>query len=181
MHLSFGITEGSDAVIVTPSSLGRASMFSMCFLDEVFEYGLLVDSRGGTDGVTLDDAYIDEMGMIGIGRILDATPHGPHFTFDMFGVSMLEMDGDDSITEVATPDLTSVEGASNPVDPPFSFDSMSGFVTHYDVMSYRNNNDMSIFEYLPMSQHFPLITPQAPKTYIHDIDNEGDPDVQLSG
>ena len=131
--------------------------------------------------MTLDDAYIDEMGMIGIGRILDATPHGPHFTFDMFGVSMLEMDGDDSITEVATPDLTSVEGASNPVDPPFSFDSMSGFVTHYDVMSYRNNNDMSIFEYLPMSQHFPLITPQAPKTYIHDIDNEGDPNVQLSG
>ena len=27
-------------------------MFSMCFPDEVFDYGLLVDFGGGTDGVT---------------------------------------------------------------------------------------------------------------------------------
>ena len=31
------------------------------------------------------------------------------------------------------------------LDPPLSFDSMSGFVTRYDVMSDGNNNDMSIF------------------------------------
>ena len=30
-------------------------MLSMCFPDEVFDYGLLVDSKGGTNGVTLDD------------------------------------------------------------------------------------------------------------------------------
>ena len=89
MHLSFGITEGSDAVIVTPSSLGQTNMFSMCFPDEVFDYGLPMDSKGGTDGVTLDNAYADEMDMISIGRILDTTPHGPHSTFDLFGVSML--------------------------------------------------------------------------------------------
>ena len=28
------------------------------------------------------------MDMIGIGRILDATSHEPHYTFDMFGVSV---------------------------------------------------------------------------------------------
>ncbi|RVW21495.1 hypothetical protein CK203_111259 [Vitis vinifera] len=156
-------------------------MFSMCFPDEVFDYGLLVDSGGGTNGVTLDDAYTDEMDMIGIGRILDAAPHGPHSTFDMFRVSMLEMDGDDSITDVATPDFTFVKGVSDLVDPPLSFDSMSGFVTHYDVMSDANNNEMSIFEYLPMSQHFPLIAPQAPTTQIHDIDDVGDPNGLLSG
>ncbi|RVW68670.1 hypothetical protein CK203_063413 [Vitis vinifera] len=117
MHLSFGITEASDVVIVAPSSLGRANMFSMCFPDEVFDYGLLVDSGGGTNGVTLDDAYTDEMDMIGIGRILDAAPHGPHSTFDMFRVSMLEMDGDDSITDVATPDFTFVKGVSDPCGP----------------------------------------------------------------
>ena len=72
-------------------------MFSMCFPDEVFDYGLPMDSKGGTDGVTLDNAYADEMDMISIGRILDTTPHGPHSTFDLFGVSMLELDGDDSI------------------------------------------------------------------------------------
>ena len=106
IHLSSRITEGYDVVIVAPSSSGQTSMFSMCFSDEVLDYGLLVDFGGGTDGVTLDDTYNDEMDMIGIGRILDAAPHGPHSAFDMFGVSMLESDGDDSITDVATPDFT---------------------------------------------------------------------------
>ena len=38
-----------------------------------------------------------------------------------------------------------VEEAADLVGPPLSFDSMSGFVTRYDVISYGNNNDMSIF------------------------------------
>ncbi|RVW27352.1 hypothetical protein CK203_109420 [Vitis vinifera] len=138
VHLSSGITEASNVMIVAPSSPSQANMFFMCFPDEDFDYGLLVDSRGGPDGVTLDDAYTDEMDMIGI-------------------------------------------GASNPVDPPLSFDFMSGFVTYYDVMSNGNNNDMSLFEYLPVSQHFPLIAPQAPTTLIHDIDDVGDPNEPLSG
>ena len=156
-------------------------MFSMCFLDEIFDYGLLVDSRGGIDGVTLDDAYTDEMDMIGIGHILDIAPHGPHSAFDLFGVSMLEMDGDDFITDVITPDFTSIEKAFDPMDPPLSFDSMSRFVTCYDVMSEGNSNDMSIFEYLPVSQQFPFIAPQAPTTQIHDIDDVRNPDGPLSG
>ena len=53
---------------------------------------------------------------------------------------------------------------------------MSEFVTRYDVLSNGNNNDMSIFEYLPVSQHFPLIATQAPITQIHDIDDVGNPD-----
>ena len=96
-------------------------MFSMCFPNEDFDYGLLVDSRGGPDEVTLDDAYTGEMDMIGIGRILDATPHRPHSAFDLFGVSMLEMDGDDFITDVAIPSFISVEGASDLMDPPLFF------------------------------------------------------------
>ena len=48
-------------------------------------------------------------------------------------------------------------------------------------MSDGNNNDMSIFEYLPVSQLFPLIATQAPTTQIHDIDDVGDPDGPLSG
>ena len=108
-------------MIVAPSSPGQTSMFSMCFPDEVFDYGLLVDSRGGTDGVTLEGAYTDEMDMIGTCRFLHAAPHGPHYAFDLFGVSMLELDGDDSITGIATPNFTSVEGVSNPMGPPFFF------------------------------------------------------------
>ena len=151
MYLSSGITEASDAMIVAPSSPGRANMFSMCFLNEVFDYGLPVDSKVRTNGVILDNAYTDEMDMIGIGRILDTAPHRPHSVFDLFGVSMLKLDGDDSIIDVATPDFTSTEGTSNPVDSPLSFYSMSGFVTRYDVMFDGNNNDISIFEYLHVS------------------------------
>nr|CAN74751.1 hypothetical protein VITISV_043770 [Vitis vinifera] len=146
-------TLGFDVVIVTPSSSDWANMFSICFPNEVFDYGLLMDSRGGTDGVTLDDAYTDEMDMIGIGCILDAAPHGLHFAFDLFGVSMLESDGDDFITNVATHDFTSIEGVSNPVDPLFYFDSMSRFVTRYDASTAQ----------------------------IHDIDDVGNPNGPPSG
>ena len=66
------------------------------------------------------------------------------------------------------------------MDPHFSFDSMSRFVTRYDVISDGNNNDISIYEYLPVSQHFPLIAPQAPTTQLHDIDDVGDLDGPLS-
>ena len=47
----------------------------------------------------------------------------------------------------------SVKGASDSVDPPFSFDTMSGFVNRFDEIS-NGNNDMSIFKYLLVSQHF---------------------------
>ena len=44
----------------------------------------------GIDGVTLPDTYIDEMDMIGIGCILNASSHEPHSTFDMFIVSAID-------------------------------------------------------------------------------------------
>ena len=81
--------------------------------------------------------------------------------FDMFGISMLEINDDDGL--VATDiihDIVYVEGASDSVDLPLYFDTMSGFVTRFDDVS-NGNNDMSIFEYLPVSQHFPLITPST--------------------
>ena len=40
---------------------------------------------------------------------------------------------------------------------------------------------MSIFEYLPVSQHFPLITPSAPTTHIYDVDDVEDTDDPLGG
>ncbi|RVW71792.1 Transposon Ty3-I Gag-Pol polyprotein [Vitis vinifera] len=155
----------------------------MCFPEEVPDYDLPMDLGYGTD----------EMDMIGIGRIFDAAPHGPHTVFDMFGVFVLETDEDDSIPDaytddmdfigiglldVVTSDFTSVEGASDSVDPPLSFDTMSGFVTRFDDIS-DGNNDMSIFEYLNVSQHFPLIAPPAPTTHIYDVDDVGDTDDPL--
>ena len=43
--------------------------------------------------------------MIATGRILDTTPHGPHSTFDMFGVSMIDFD-----------DMTLYDACTNAMD-----------------------------------------------------------------
>ena len=51
-----------------------------------------MDLGDDTDRLTLPDTYIDNTDMIGIGRILDATPHEPHYAFDMFGVSAIDFE-----------------------------------------------------------------------------------------
>ena len=89
MCLSSKTTEPPEAMIVAPPSPNRASVFSMCFLEEVPDYVLPMDLGDDIDGVTLPDTYIDKMDMIGTSRILDTAPHGPYYAFDMFGVSMI--------------------------------------------------------------------------------------------
>ena len=174
--------------------------------------------------MTFPNTYIDEMGMISIGRILDVAPHEPHFSFDMFrvsaidfedvtlydacanvmdiigtghivdaalpgprsvfdifGISMLEIDDDDRL--VATyiiHNTVSVKEAFDFVDPPLSFDTLSEFVTRFDDIS-DGNNDMSIFEYFLVSQHFPFTTPVIPTTHIYDINDVGDTNDPLGG
>ena len=131
--------------------------------------------------VTLYDAYVDVMDMIGTGHILDAAPPGPRSTFYMFGISMQEInDYDGPVATDIIHNTVVVEVASNFVDPPLSFDTMSRFVTHFGDIFY-GNNDISIFEYLSMSQHFPLITPPAPTAHIFDVDDVGDTNHPLGG
>ena len=132
-----------------------------------------------TDDVTFYDACTNEMDMIDTGCILDVAPHGPRSTLDMFGAFILEIDDDDFVT-VVTLDVITVEGASNSVDPPLSFDTMSGFVTHFDDVAGGNNNVMSVFEYSPVSLNFPLIVSPTPTTYTHDVDDVRGPNGPLS-
>ena len=132
-----------------------------------------------TNDVTLYDACTDEMDIIGTGRTLDATLHEPRSTLDMFGAFMLEIDDDDSVTFV-TPDVITVKGVSDSMDPPLSFDTMSRFVTCFDDVAGGNNNDISVFEYSPVSLHFPLIVSPTPMAYIHDVDDVRGLDSPLS-
>ena len=132
------------------------------------------------DVVALYDACTNTMDMIGTGRILDASSPRPRSAFDVFGMSMLEFDGNGLVATNITHDTVSVEGASDSMDPSLSFDTMSGFVTRFDDIS-DGNNDMSIFEYLLVSQHFPLIAPPAPIAHICDVDDVGDTDDPLGG
>ena len=74
MHLGTKILETPDVTIVAPLSPDRASMFSVCFPEVVFDYDVLMDIVINVDGVTLLDACTDEMDMIGVGRILNAVP-----------------------------------------------------------------------------------------------------------
>ena len=103
-----------------------------------------------TDDVILYDTCTNVMDMIDIGHILDASSPRPRSAFDVFGISILEFNGDGLVATDITHDTISAEGASDSMDPPLSFDTVSGFVTHFDDFSDDNNN-MSIFEYLPMS------------------------------
>ena len=207
MCLSSETIEPPEAMIVTPSSSDRASVFFMCIPEEIPDYDLPMDLGDGSDGVILSDTYMDAMDMINTSRILDAAPYGPHFSFDMFGVSMidyamniigtslildasppgprsafdvfvfsmLEFDDDGLVATNITHD-TVVEGASDSMDPPLSFDIMFGFVTRFDGFSDDNND-----EYFPMSQHFPLIASPAPAPYVCDINDMGDIDDPLGG
>ena len=90
--MSFETTEPPKAMIVAFPSPDRASVFSMCFLEEILDYDLPMDLGDGSDGVIMTDTYMDEMDMISTGRILDIAPHGPHSAFDMFRVSMIDSD-----------------------------------------------------------------------------------------
>ena len=197
MCLSSETTEALGAMIVAPLLPSQASVVSLCFPEEVPDYDLPMDLGDDIDRVTIPDTYINEMDMIGIGRILNATPHEPYYAFDMFGVSNIdfedvtlydayanamdminrfntthildaappgprsifymfgiskqEINDDDGL--VATDIIHNnifVEGASDSVDPPLSFDTMSGFITRFGDIS-DGNNDMSIFEYFPVS------------------------------
>ena len=132
------------------------------------------------DNVTLYYACTDAMDMIGSGRIMDASSPRPRSAFDVFGISMLEFDGDGLVATDITHDTVSVEGASDSVDPPLSFDTMFGFVTRFDDIS-DGNNYMSIFVYLLVSHHFPLIAPPVPIAHVCDVDDEGDTDDPLGG
>ena len=89
----------------------------------------------------------------------------------MFGISILEIDDDDGLVATNTIHNTvSIEEVSDSMDPPLSFDTMSGFVTCFDDI-LDGNNDMI----------FPLITPPAPTTHIYDVDDVGDIEDPLGG
>ena len=62
---------------------------------------------------------------------------------------------------------------SEHVDPPLSFDVLSGFISRFDdVLTLSSYMDMSLFEYFPVSCDITLSTPHSPTSQIFDIDDE---------
>ena len=106
------------------------------------------------------DEYHDEMDMMGISQFLDAVQRESFSPLELFGVSIIKIAEEDQtvpapklpVFVVPTTDMYEstiglVEGVSHFMDPPLSFDILSGFVTHSDYVYDDSVMDLSIYEY----------------------------------
>ena len=64
LQLSNGAPSTSVSIAITPTSPDRASMWSLCFLEEITDDGVIVDPTEMIDGVVPHDEYRDEMDMM---------------------------------------------------------------------------------------------------------------------
>ncbi|RVW61644.1 Retrovirus-related Pol polyprotein from transposon 17.6 [Vitis vinifera] len=106
----------------------------------------------------------------------------PVSAFDMFGVSTIEVfEGTQTLPVPELPEddsslfegiVSPVEGASDLVDPPLSFDVLSGFVSRSDDVSVASFMDLSIFEYSPALVIVPLYLHPTHPLHIFDINDE---------
>ncbi|RVW12913.1 hypothetical protein CK203_097113 [Vitis vinifera] len=81
---------GSDTSIpmeITHPSLDRASLLSLCFLEEINDDGVVIDPTEIIDGVVSHDEYQDEMDMMTVSQITSIVQLQPISPFDMFGMS----------------------------------------------------------------------------------------------
>ena len=144
LQLRGGVPDTSTTLIASPS-LGWYSVLTMCFLDEIADYG-------GIDGVMSFDDYDEELLRMVISQPeLDSA-------LSYFRVLALRYDEDaplapkddaitdDVIVDIASPDIIGhVVGESDVMNPPLSFDVLSGFVScSNDVVSF-SSIDLSIF------------------------------------
>ena len=140
------------------SSPDQASFLSLCFPKKTTDYGIVVEPTRVTDGVVPRDEYRDEMDMMSMSQIVEMVQPEPASPFDLFGMSVIEVV--EEIQIVLTPELmedvtvgddffedtfSSIEGASDFVDPPLSFDILSGFISCSDDVYDSVSIDLSIF------------------------------------
>ena len=120
------------SVMIAPPSPNQANLFSLCFLNETTNYGIVIEPTDMINGVVPHDEYRDEMDMLGISQFLDAVQHEPFSPLEFFGVFVIEIAEEYQIVPtlelstfvVPTIDMyegtiSLVEGASDSVDPPF--------------------------------------------------------------
>ncbi|RVW77843.1 Retrovirus-related Pol polyprotein from transposon 17.6 [Vitis vinifera] len=142
LQLSDGAPDTFFPMTITPTSPDRASMLSLCFPEEITSDGVIVDPTEVIDGVVPHDEYRDEMDMMTVSQIAGIVQLQPVSAFDMFGISTIEVfEGTQTLPVPELPEddsslfegiVSPVEGTSDLVDPPLSFDVLSGFVSRSD-------------------------------------------------
>ncbi|KAJ9679424.1 hypothetical protein PVL29_021374 [Vitis rotundifolia] len=188
LQLSDGAPGTSTSALVAPSSPDRVSFMTLYFPDEIDEHGTFAEVRDIVDGAVPHDEYTDEMLAMSIGQLDGIAQPELASPFDLFGLSVIEIieiaeeiqtaPASDSLDDVtAIDDLFDghaglVEGASDFVDLPLSFDILSGFVSRSDDVYVSSSMDLSIFEYFPVSCDVTLSAPSSPTSQIFDIDDE---------
>ena len=150
-------------------------LMTLYFSDEVNERGTFVEIRDIVDGVVPHDDYIDEMLAMSMSQIDGVVQPELASPFDLFRVSIIEIAEEIQIapTPGFSDDVTVidalfegpvglVEGASDFVDPFFSFDVLSGYVSRSDDVHDYSFMDLSIFEYLLVSCDITYSAPFSP-------------------
>ena len=170
----------SVSMTIAHSFPNRASLLSLCLLEEVTDDGVVVDSTEMIDGTVSHDEYQDEMDMMTMSHITSIVQLQPVSSFDMSTTEVVEetqtipipklLQDDSSLFEGT---ISLVEGVSDLVDPPISFDVLSGFVSRSDDVSIVSFMDLSIFQYSLVScDNISVSAPHSPTPHIFDIDDE---------
>ena len=153
--MSDGAPSTSVFVVIAHSSPNRASLLSLCFLEEIIDDGVVIDPIKMIDGVVPHDEYRDEMNIMTMSQITSIVQLQPVSPFDIFGVSttkVIEETQTIHVLELLEDDGSLFEGIVNPiegvphlVDLPLSFDVLSRFVSRSDDVSIASFMDLSIF------------------------------------
>ena len=147
-HLQLGDeTSGAPvSVMFAHSSPDQASFLSLCFPEKTTDYGIVVEPTRVTDGVVPRDEYRDEMDMMSMSQIVEMVQPEPASPFDLFRMFAIEVA--EEIQIVLAPELmedvtvgddffedtfSSIEGASDFVDPSLSFDILSRFISRSEI------------------------------------------------
>ena len=158
LRLSDGAPDTSTSALTASPSPDRLSLMTLYFPDEIDEHGTFAEIGDIVDEVVPHDEHVDEMLTMRLSQIEEITQPELTSPFDLFGVSVIEVARE--IQTTPTPEIAGdviaidgsvdglvslVEGASDFVDPPISFDVLSGFVSRHDDVSDSLSMDLSVF------------------------------------
>ncbi|RVW14465.1 Retrovirus-related Pol polyprotein from transposon 17.6 [Vitis vinifera] len=141
------------------------------------EHGTFAEVGDIVDGAAPHDEYIDEMLALSLSQIEETIQPGLASSFDLFGVSAIELTEEiptapalESAEDlIAFDDLIGshvgiVEGASNSVDPPLSFDVLSGDTEIVDFGTTDQPRELRIGSDLSTDERYSLI--QLLRSYL---------------
>ena len=152
------------SMLVAPPSPDRASMMTLYFPEEIGNHEPSILFMGLSDRVFLPDDYQDEIAMMSVSQMTDATQPDSVVAFDetpaveVSDVVQIDSTPEMFCVDVALTDAFMFEGAVSPtvvvsdsVDSPLYFDVLSGFVSRVGDVLTSSYMDMSLFKYFSVS------------------------------